>query len=119
MDIIYINGLEVETIIGIYAWEREVKQLVRISIEMATDINQAAKTDNINDTLNYNAVAKRLIEFVGDSQFELVESLAGSCADLVLAEFPVPWVRLKLSKPGAVRGSEDVGVIIERRRDDQ
>jgi dihydroneopterin aldolase len=81
---------------------------------MAADIRVAAASDNIDDTLNYKAVAKRLIQFVGDSQFELVETLAERCAQLVLEEFDVPWLRLRLSKPGAVRGSRDVGLIIER-----
>jgi dihydroneopterin aldolase len=83
-------------------------------LEMAHDIRRAAETDNIEDTLNYKAVAKRLISFIGDSEFLLVETMAERCANIVRDEFGVPWLKLRLSKPGAVRGSQDVGVIIER-----
>ncbi|MBI3771883.1 MAG: dihydroneopterin aldolase [Gammaproteobacteria bacterium] len=114
MDIIYLSGLKIETVIGVYDWERRVKQRVIIDLEMATDIRKAAATDALDDTLNYKAVAKRLIEFVGGSQFQLVETLAERIADLVLQEFNVPWLRLRLNKQGAVRGATDVGVIIER-----
>ncbi len=114
MDIVYIRDLRIDTVIGIYDWEREVRQTVSLDLEMATDIRAAAASDHIDDTLNYKAVAKRLIAFVGDSQFQLVETLAERCAEIVLAEFEVPWLRLRLSKPGAVRGSRDVGLIIER-----
>lgn len=114
MDIVYIRDLRIETVIGIYDWEREVRQTVSLDLEMATDIRKAAQSDSIEDTLNYKAVAKRLIQFVGDSQFQLVETLSERCAELVLGEFDVSWLRLRLSKPGAVRGSRDVGIIIER-----
>ncbi len=114
MDIVYIRDLKIETTIGIYDWEREIKQTVSLDLEMAHDIRRAAETDNIEDTLNYKAVAKCLITFVGDSEFLLVETMAERCASIVREEFGVPWLRLRLSKPGAVRGSQDVGVIIER-----
>lgn len=114
MDIIYIRELQVETVIGIYDWEKNVKQVVSLDLEMAADIEQAAKTDHIDDTLNYKAVAKRLIDFIGESEFELLETLAERIATIVLAEFDVPWLKLRLSKPGAVRGSKDTGVMIER-----
>ncbi|MCG8378186.1 MAG: dihydroneopterin aldolase [Proteobacteria bacterium] len=114
MDIIYLKDLRIDTIIGIYDWERKMKQTVIIDLEMATDIRKAADSDNIDDTLNYKSVAKRLISFVGDSEFELVESLAERIAELVMTEFNVPWLRLSLNKKGAVRGVRDVGVIIER-----
>lgn len=116
MDIIYLRDLRIETIIGIYGWERQVKQTVVLDLEMATDIRQAASTDRIEDTLNYKAVAKRLIQFVEESQFQLVETLAERVAAIVLTEFGVEWVRLCVNKRGAVRGARDVGVIIERRR---
>ncbi len=116
MDIIYLNDLEIETIIGIYDWEREVKQKIRIDLEMATDIGAAAVSDNIDDTVNYKAVAKRLIQFVGESEFQLVETLAERIADIVISEFSIPWVRLRVNKPGAVRYAGDVGVVIERGR---
>ncbi len=114
MDIIYLSDLRIETIIGIYDWERRVRQVVSLDLEMATDIAKAAASDDIEDTLNYKAVAKRLISFVGESEFQLVETLAERITGLILDEFNVPWVRLRLNKQGAVRGARDVGVIIER-----
>lgn len=114
MDIIYLRDLRIDTIIGIYDWERRVKQTVSLDLEMGADIRKAAASDHIDDTLNYKAVAKRLIEFVGDSRFQLVETLAERIAAIVLDEFKVPWLRLTVNKQGAVRGARDVGVIIER-----
>lgn len=114
MDIVFINELRIETIIGIYDWERKVKQTISLDLEMGTDIKKSAATDAIDDTLNYKAVAKRLIAFVEDSEYQLVETLAEKIAGIVLSEFDVPWLRLTVHKPGAVRGSRDVGVIIER-----
>lgn len=114
MDIVYIRDLKVETIIGIYDWEREVKQTVSLDLEMAFDIREAARTDNIEHTLNYKAVAKRLIAFIEGSEFLLVETMAEQAAAIVRDEFNVSWLRLRLSKPGAVRGARDVGVLIER-----
>ncbi|MDQ6955114.1 MAG: dihydroneopterin aldolase [Mariprofundaceae bacterium] len=113
-DLVLIEGLEVRTVIGIYDWEREIRQTVRLDIEMTWDISKAGKTDNIEDTLDYKAVSKRLIEFIEASSFGLIEKLAESCATILLQEFQVPWIRLKMSKPGAVRGSENVAVLIER-----
>ncbi len=114
MDLVLIEGLEIRTVIGIYDWEREIRQTVRLDLEMAWDISKAGQTDNIQDTLDYKSVSKRLIDFVEASEFGLIESLAEHCAKIVLLEFNVPWLRLKLSKPGAVRGSENVAVLIER-----
>jgi dihydroneopterin aldolase len=114
MDIIYLNDLEIETVIGIYDWERRIKQKVRLDLEMGADIRRAASTDNIDDTLNYKSVAKRLIQFVGESEFQLVETLAERVAEIIINEFDIPWVRVKLNKPGAIRYAGDVGVIIER-----
>lgn len=114
MDIIYLHDLRIETIIGIYDWERRIKQTIVIDLDMGTDIRPAAASDQISHTLNYKAVAKRLIDFVGNSQFQLVETLAEHIAAIVLSEFNVPWLRLRLNKQGAVRGARDVGVIIER-----
>lgn len=114
MDIIYLSDLRIDTVIGIYDWERRVKQTIILDIEMGTDIRKAADSDNIEDTLNYKEVAKRLFAFVGDSEFELVETLAQRVAEMILAEFKVPWLRLRVNKQGAVRGVRDVGVIIER-----
>ena len=114
MDIIYINDLRIDTVIGVFDWERRVRQRVILDLEMGADIRRAAASDRLEDTLNYKAVAKRLIEFVGHSEFQLVETLAERIAELVMQEFNVPWLRLRLNKQGAVRGARDVGVIIER-----
>ena len=114
MDIVFIEDLRIETVIGIYDWERKIRQVVALDLEMAFDNTRPAATDRIEDTLDYKAVSKRLIAFVEASQFELVETLAERCAAIVLDEFDVRWLRLKLSKPGAVRGSRAVGVRIER-----
>lgn len=114
MDIVYIKGLEVETVIGIYDWERRIRQRVNLDLEMGTDIRRAAASEDIDQTLNYKSVSKRLSQFIGDSEFLLVETMAEEIAQVVMGEFPVPWLRLRLGKPGAVSGAEDVGVIIER-----
>ncbi len=114
MDIVYLRDLRIDTVIGIYDWERRTRQTVILDLEMGTDISRAAASERIEDALNYKAVAKRLIEFVGESRFQLVETLAERCAALIMEEFDVPWLRLTLNKKGAVRGASDVGVIIER-----
>ena len=114
MDRVFIAGLEIETVIGIYDWERKIRQTVALDLEMAFDNRKPAASDRIADTLDYKAVSKRLIAFVENSHFELVETLAERCAQIVREEFRVAWLRLKLSKPGAVTGSKAVGVIIER-----
>lgn len=114
MDIVFIHDLQVETVIGIYDWERKIRQTISLDIEMATDISKAAKSDDIEDTLSYKTVAKRLIEFIEQSEFELVEALAEKICSIILDEFSVPWVKLTLHKPGAVSGSKSVGVMIER-----
>jgi len=114
MDIIFLHDLRIETVIGIWDWERKIRQTVAIDLDMAADIRKAAASDSVDDTLNYKAVAKRLQQFVGDSSFQLVETLAEKIAGVILDEFDVAWVRVKLNKPGAIRGARDVGVIIER-----
>ncbi len=114
MDIVYIKGLEVKTVIGIYDWEKEIKQKITIDLKMASDITKAAETDEIADALDYKAVSKRLISFVEESEIQLIETLAEKIAEIVLTEFGVKWLKLTLGKPGAVTGSKDVGVIIER-----
>jgi FolB domain-containing protein len=116
MDKVFIEGLEIEALIGIYDWERRIRQPLRFDLEMAFDNRVPAASDDIRDTLDYKAVSKRLIAYVSASEFGLVETLAERCADVVLAEFKVDWLRLKLGKPGAVRGAAAVGVIIERTR---
>jgi len=114
VDVVFIEDLRIETVIGIYDWERKIKQTVALDLEMAFDNRKPAATDKIEDTLDYKAVSKLLIAFVESSHFELVETLAERCAQIVRDEFGVAWLRLKLSKPGAVTGSKAVGVTIER-----
>ena len=114
MDVIYIRDLRIDAVIGVYDWERRVKQTLVFDLEMASDIRRAAETDEIEDTLNYKAVAKRVIQFVSESEYRLVETLAEKVAAIVLDEFDVPWLKLQLNKQGAVRGARDVGVVIER-----
>jgi dihydroneopterin aldolase len=116
MDRVFIEALEIETVIGIYDWERKIRQPLLFDLEMEFDNRVPAASDAIVDTLDYKAVSKRLIAFVSASEFGLVETLAERCTELILAEFPVAALRLKLSKPGAVRGAKAVGVIIERSR---
>ena len=116
MDKVFIEALEIEALIGIYDWERRIRQPLVFDVEMAFDNRKPAASDAIADTLNYKDVSKRLIEFVTQSEFGLVETLAERCAAIILDEFGVRHVRLKLSKPGAVRGARAVGVIIERSR---
>ena len=115
-DRIFLRELRIETTIGIWEWERRIRQYVSIDLEMAADIARAAATDRIDDTLNYKAVAKRVQEFVGGSSFQLVETLAERIAALVLGEFDVAWIRVTVNKPGAIRGARDVGVSIRRER---
>ncbi len=114
MDIVFIRELKIDTVIGIFDWERKIRQTVSLDIEMATDIREAARSDDIEDTLSYKDVAKRLIEFVEASDYELVEALAEEICRILRDEFGTPWVRLVLNKPGAVRGAKSVGVILER-----
>lgn len=113
-DIVYIRDLRIETIIGIFEWEREVKQIVSLDLEMATDIRAAAASDDIKDALDYKAISKRLIQFIEQSQFQLIEALAEAVVNIVQTEFHVGWLRLRISKPGALRGAQDVGLLIER-----
>ncbi|VAW86884.1 Dihydroneopterin aldolase [hydrothermal vent metagenome] len=114
MDIIYLRDLKIETIIGIFDWEREIKQTISFDLDMAADIRKAAASDAIEDTLDYKTLSKRIITFVEKSSFQLVETLAEQVAAIILDEFDVRWVRVRLDKVGAIRGASGVGVIIER-----
>jgi 7,8-dihydroneopterin aldolase/epimerase/oxygenase len=118
MDKIFIHALKTEAIIGIFDWERQVKQTVIVDIEISADIAKAALSDSIDDTLNYKRVAKHVLAFVDESSFHLVETLAEHIAMLILEEFGVSWASIALSKPGAIRSSRDVGVKLERTRSD-
>ncbi len=113
-DIVYIKGLKTETVIGVYDWERDIRQTVVLDLEMASDVERAGATDNVSDALDYAAVSARVLDYVNASEFQLIESLADQVARLVMDEFGVPWLRLRLSKPGAVEAANDVGVVIER-----
>lgn len=113
-DIIYIKDLRVETIIGIFDWERKVKQEVSIDMEFPFDCKKAAATDSIDDTIDYKAICKGVIKFVEDSSFQLQESLAEGIAALIKEEYKVESIKLRVSKPGALRGAKDVGLVIHR-----
>jgi len=117
-DRIFLHGLTAECIIGFIDWERRVKQTVVLDIELPADCRRAALSDEVADTLDYKKVAKRVLAFVAASEFKLVETLAHRLALLILAEFNLEWVRIALNKPGAIRSSRDVGVVIERTRAD-
>ncbi|MDO6782531.1 dihydroneopterin aldolase [Neptunomonas phycophila] len=114
MDIVFVEGLQIETVIGIYDWEREIRQRVVLDLELGTDIKLAAQTEEIDNTLNYKAVCDRLIEFVQESEFLLVETMAEEIASLLMREFSVSWLALKLAKPDAIPAAAAVGVKIER-----
>ena len=116
MDKIFVRDLQVKTIVGIWDWERRVPQTVSIDLEMAGDIRAAAAADTIDATFDYRAVSKRVSAFVAESRFQLIETMAESIARIVTDEFDVPWVKVAVHKPWAVRGSRDVGIIIERER---
>jgi len=113
-DIIFISELRIETVIGIFDWERQIKQTVVLDLELATDIRKAAESDHIDDTIDYKTLTKTVIAFVEQSEFQLVETLAERVSELIRNDFAVAWVRLKLNKPGALRGARDVGILIER-----
>lgn len=114
MDIIFLRDLKVDAVIGIYDWERRVKQTLVLDLELAIDARKPAQTDSIEHTLDYKHIAKRVAEYVGSCQYHLVETLAEHLAAMLLSEFHTPWVRVRITKPGAVRNARDVGVLIER-----
>jgi len=118
MDTIFLTALKVETTIGIWDWERKIKQTVVIDLEMGTDIRDAVESDDIKDALNYKLIAKRVQQFVADSSYQLVEALTGRIAEVILDEFDVPWVQVRVNKIGAIRNARDVGVQIRRSRDE-
>ena len=115
-DRIFLRGLAIQTTIGFIDWERHVKQTVVIDLEIPVDCELAARNDDVVDTVNYKSMAKRTIAYVEAAEFKLVETLAHRLAMLLLAEFDVAWVKLTVNKPGAIRGSRDVGITLERHR---
>lgn len=114
MDTIFLHGLQTDCIVGIRDWERRARQVVILDLDLAADIRRAAARDDIAETLDYKAVAKRVVAFVGASEYRLVESLAEAVAELLGREFDVSWRRVRINKRGAIRGAADVGVVIER-----
>jgi len=114
MDIIFLGGLEIDTVIGIYDWERKIKQKIILDIEMGFNIQKAAASDDIAHTLDYKAVSDRIVDFVERSEFYLVEKLIEEIANILRSDFAIPWVKITLNKKGAVSRARDVGIIIER-----
>lgn len=117
-DRIFLRGLTAECIIGFIEWERRVKQRVVIDLELPVDCRRASVSDDVADTVDYKKVAKRVLSYIEGSELKLVETLAHRVALLLLEEFGLEWVRISVNKPGAIRGSRDVGVVIERSRAD-
>ena len=113
MNIVYIKGLRAQSVIGVYAWEREIRQTLVLDLEMASDTARAAANDRIADALDYASISSQVISLVERSEYQLIEALAEEVAQMVVKDFGVPWLRLRLSKPGAVAEAEDVGVIVE------
>ena len=113
---IFVSDLEIEAIIGIYDWEREVKQLINISYEVEVDINKAFKSDNIEDTFDYKSTSKKIIKSVEKSSFQLIEALAENVSKIIMQDKKVLNLSLSVSKPGALRGSKEVGLTIFRSR---
>lgn len=114
MDKVFLTGLRVDTIVGIYPEERDKKQPIIIDLELACDIKKAADSGEISDALDYHALSLALVEFIEKSRYGLIESMAEDIARLIMAQYPVPWLRMKLHKPEALSYSDDVGLIIER-----
>jgi dihydroneopterin aldolase len=118
VDKIFLRDLKIETIIGFWEWERRIKQVVSIDLEIGTDARVAAASDAIAGTLNYEQLAKRLMEFVGSSHYQMVEALATAIGRIVIREFGAPWVKVSVAKPGAIPAAREVGIVIERTPDD-
>lgn len=114
MDIVYVRGLEVKTVIGVYDWEREIKQPVSVDLDMACDISRAAVSDDYDDVLDYKKVCVRVTQLIETTELKLLEAMAEAIATVIRQEFNVPWVRVRIGKPAAITGARDVGVIIER-----
>jgi dihydroneopterin aldolase len=113
-DVVFIEGLRVEAVIGVHDWERRATQPLRLDLELDTDTRAAAASDALRDAVDYSAVCARVVALVRESRCELVETLAEACCAMLLREFRVARVRLRLTKPGAVPEAEGVGIRIER-----
>ena len=116
MDIVYLYGLRLETIIGIWEWERQVKQTLIVDLDLGTDVSRAGRSDAIEDTVDYKSVAGRLAKLAEENNFFLVEALAENISEILIAEYGIEWVRIRINKQGALSDVRDVGVIIERGR---
>lgn len=114
MDTVFIESLEVDTVIGAYDWERTIRQNLLVDVQMGWDNRPCAAGDALHLALDYAAVSERISDFAHSSSFELVETFAERLAALLMAEFNIPWLRLKITKPGAVVSARGVGVEIER-----
>lgn len=114
MDIIFIEGLKISATIGVWEWERRIKQNLIVDLELGTDISNAAESDSLDDAVSYKAVSERVVDYVSGSTNMLIETIAQNIADFILSEFPIVWCRVKVSKPRAVEKGRNVGVIIER-----
>lgn len=114
MDIIYLHGLQCQCVIGVWQWEKAITQTLVLDIDLATDIHAAAASDDVADTIDYQAIAERVGDYAQANSFALIETLIEKLAELILDEFKVPWVRIKLDKGAAVKNVKHVGVIIER-----
>ncbi|NRN28008.1 bifunctional dihydroneopterin aldolase/7,8-dihydroneopterin epimerase [Photorhabdus heterorhabditis subsp. aluminescens] len=116
MDIVFIEELVVITTIGVYDWEQTVEQKLVFDIEMGWDNKRASSSDNVEHCLDYAKVSEAVINHVENQNFALVERVAEEVAELLLNRFNSPWIRVKVSKPGAVAQARQVGVIIERKK---
>ena len=116
MDIVYLHGIKLDTVIGVWEWERRIKQTLLVNIDLGTDTSAAGNSDALADTINYQAVAELVMEIGRENSYALVEALGEEITTRVLENFSVDWVKLQINKQGAVRGVRDVGIIIERRK---
>jgi dihydroneopterin aldolase len=113
-DVVFLRGLRADAVIGVHAWERRIRQVLVIDLELAADVRRAASRDALEDALDYDAVARRVTALVEGSSFQLIESLAEAIVAVLQQEFGIAWLRLRLTKPGAVPNAEGVGIEIER-----
>jgi dihydroneopterin aldolase len=114
MDIIYLNDLRIDTVIGVWDWERRIRQTLIMDIEIGTDISTAAASDDLADTVDYKAVSDRIMAFTSASEFKLIEALGEGITNVIMNEFKIPWMRLRINKQGVVRHVRDIGIVIER-----
>jgi dihydroneopterin aldolase len=116
MDILFIQQLALSTTIGVYDWEKKIKQKILVDLQMSSDVSHAAASDNINDTIDYANVSDAITRHVEQNTFELIETVAQIVADMVLDDFGAQWVSVTIQKPGAVQNAQSVGVKITRQK---